>query len=161
MKKRFFRPLIPLVAALLFGSLIPAVQADPAKAEDDAYKMAITYSARGFAMNPTNNTGVGGSGFTIHFIVPVSKGVDYVFLCGMDTFVERSGIYVYDEVGSLILDDRRGLKRSGVQFRSSYNGTVNVYLNISRANGMGAYSVLVGRRGEEKHPDAPENQTGG
>ena len=160
MKKLSFKKLIPLVAAALVGFVLPAAKADPAKAEDDAYRMAVTYAARGFLMAPTNNSGVGGSGYTVRFLVPVSKGVDYVFLCGMDVMVERAGIYVYDEVGNLILDDRRGLKRAGVQFRSSYNGTVQVYLNIARANGLGAYSVLVGRRGEERHAETTDNPSG-
>ena len=161
MKKPSFKAFIPLLAAALLGFVLPCAHADPAKAEDDAYRMAVTYAARGFLMAPTNNSGVGGSGYTVRFLVPVSKGVDYVFLCGMDLMVERSGIYVYDEVGNLILDDRRGGRRSGVQFRSSYNGTVQVYLNIARANGMGAYAVLVGRRGEEKHTETTSESTSG
>ncbi len=160
MNKQAFKITLPLVAAALLGCLLPAAKADPAKAEDDAYRLAVKFVARGFAMAPTNNSGVGGSGFTVRFLVPVSKGVDYIFLCGMDQMVERSGIYVYDEVGNLILDDRRGGKNSGVQFRSSYNGTVQVYVNIARANGLGAYSVLVGRRGEERHTENTENNPG-
>lgn len=160
MKKHFFKAFILLLVAAWMSGVSQTAEADPAKAEDDAYRMAVTYAARGFLMAPTNNSGVGGSGYTVRFLVPVSKGVDYVFLCGMDMMVERSGIYVYDEVGDLILDDRRGGRRSGVQFRSSYNGTVQVYVNIARANGMGAYSVLVGRRGEEKHTDSAESTSG-
>ena len=147
-----------LFAAAWFGPSQPAVRADPAGAEDNAYRLAVKFVQRGFAMAPTNNSGIGGSGFTVRFLVPVSKGVDYIFLCGMDAMVQRSGIYVYDEVGNLILDDRRGGKNSGVQFRSSYNGTVQVYVNISRADGLGAYAVLVGRRGEERRE--PENNPG-
>lgn len=160
MKKLSLKAFIPLLAAVLLGFVLPSASADPAKAEDAAYRMAATYVTRGFMMAPTNNTGVGGSGYTVRFLVPVSKGVDYVFLCGMDLMVERSGIYVYDEVGNLILDDRRGRRLSGVQFRSSYNGTVQVYVNIARANGMGAYAVLVGRRGEEKHSETTESTSG-
>ncbi len=145
-----------LCAAALFVGSGPAAHADPAGAEDNAYRLAVKFVQRGFAMAPTNNSGVGGTGYTVRFLVPVSKGVDYIFLCGMDSMVQRSGIYVYDEVGNLILDDRRGGKNSGVQFRSSYNGTVQVYVNIARANGLGAYSVLVGRRGEEKHTENTE-----
>lgn len=148
-----FPPLAAVLASaalLLLGAPHPTAHADPAKAEDDAYSMAVTYAARGFAMSPTNHNGVGGGGYTVRFLIPVSKGIDYVFLCGVDAFVLETGIYVYDEVGGLILDDRRGGRRAGVKFRSSYNGTVQVYLNIARARGLGSYSVLVGRRGEEK-----------
>ena len=161
MKTLASRILVPLFAAVALCQWQPAVvRADPAGAEDNAYRIAVKFVQRGYAMAPTNNSGVGGSGFTVRFLVPVSKGVDYVFLCGMDAMVQRSGIYVYDEVGSLILDDRRGGKNSGVRFRSSYNGTVQVYVNISRADGLGAYAVLVGRRGEERRTETTENNPG-
>ena len=132
-----------LIAALLFAAQMP-VQADPAKAEDDCYNMAVYYTARGFAMAPTNTSGLGGAGFT------VSKGVDYVILVGRDVAARDLDLYVYDEVGSLILDDRRTTSRAGVKFRSSYSGTVQAYVHIARATGLAAYAVLVGRRGDEK-----------
>ena len=150
-------PKILAFLSLVASAWLPAVHTDPAGAEDNAYRLAVKFVQRGFAMAPTNNSGVGGTGFTVRFLVPVSKGVDYIFLCGMDAMVQRSGIYVYDEVGNLILDDRRGGKNSGVQVRSSYNGTVQVYVHIDRADGLGAYSVLVGRRGEERHTETTEN----
>ena len=154
-----FRAILAAIALLACGG--PTAQADPAGAEDNAYRLAVKFVQRGFAMAPTNNSGLGGTGYTVRFLVPVSKGVDYIFLCGMDAMVQRSGLYVYDEVGNLILDDRRGGKNSGVQFRSSYNGTVQVYVNIARANGLGAYAVLVGRRGEERHAEATETNNPG
>jgi hypothetical protein len=124
--------------------------ADPAKAEDDAYSMAVHYAATGFAMSPTNSSGLGGAGFTIRLIIPVSKGLDYVILVGKDHFAKDIDLYVYDEVGGLILDDRRSDSRAGVKFRSSYSGTVQAYVHLARAEGMAAYAVLVGRRGVEK-----------
>jgi hypothetical protein len=134
--------------------------ADPAKAEDEAYKMAVRYTQMGFAMSPTNHSGLGGSGYTVRFLIPVSKGLDYVFLVGGDIAARDIDIYVYDEVGSLILDDRRSDARAGVKFRSSYNGTTQVYLHMARANGLAAYSVLVGRRGVDKsYPPVPSDPT--
>jgi hypothetical protein len=131
--------------------------ADPASAEEDAYSMSVYYTQRGFAMAPTNTNGVGASGTMIRFIVPVSRGLDYVFLAGIDLAVRDIDIYVYDEVGSLILDDRRPERRAGVKFRSAYNGTVQVYLHLRSAEGLGAYSVLVGRRGAVRETFTPEN----
>jgi hypothetical protein len=69
---------------------------------------------------------------------------------GTDELARDVDIYVYDEVGQLILDDRRSSKIAGVQFRSSYNGTAVVYLHMARANGLASYTVLVGRRGVAK-----------
>ena len=134
--------------------------ADPSLAEEDAYNMSVYYTQRGFAMAPTNTNGVGASGTMIRFIVPVSKGLDYVFLAGIDLAVKDIDIYVYDEVGNLILDDRRPTRRAGVKFRSAYNGTVQVYLHLKSAVGLGAYSVLVGRRGavrENYIPTSPDD----
>lgn len=133
------------------GCLVaPASFADPAKAEDDAYSMAVHYTARGFYMSPTNTSGIAGSGYTVKILIPVSKGLDYVILIGRDAFARDIDLYVYDEVGSLILDDRRATSRAGVKFRSSYNGTVQAIVHIARAQGVAAYAVLVGRRGIER-----------
>ena len=148
-----------LFSAVFLMSAAPS-KADPAKAEDEAYKMAVRYTQLGFAMSPTNHSGLGGSGHTVRFLIPVSKGLDYVFLVGGDLAARDIDIYVYDEVGSLILDDRRGDPRAGVKFRSSYNGTTQVYLHMARANGLAAYSVLVGRRGVDKsYPAVPNDPT--
>lgn len=138
-----------LIAAVLFGSLNP-VHADPAQAEDVAYRMARDYIAKSFQMAPTDHSGVLGSGQAVRFLIPVTRGLDYVFLVGTDDFARDADIYVYDEVGQLILDDRRSSKLAGVQFRSSYNGTAVVYLHMARANGLASYTVLVGRRGVPK-----------
>ncbi len=143
----------PFLSALALGFLFStshSVQADPAQAEDVAYRMATTYIAKSFQMAPTDHSGVLGAGQAIRFIVPVTKGLDYVFLVGADDFAKDVDIYVYDEVGGLILDDRRTSKLAGVQFRASYNGTAVVYLHMARAEGLASYCVLVGRRGAAK-----------
>lgn len=147
-------------AAVAFAATMGSAFADPSAAEEDAYSMSVHYTQRGYAMAPTNTNGVGSSGTMIRFIVPVSKGLDYVFLAGIDNAVRDIDIYVYDEVGTLILDDRRPARRAGVKFRSAYNGTVQVYLHLRAANGLGAYSVLVGRRGAVRESYTPTNPDG-
>ncbi len=133
-------------AALVLSAALPA-KADPAQAEDVAFRMAMQYRARGFNMAPTDHSGVMGTGQSVRFIIPVTKGVDYVFLVGTDPFAKDTDVYVYDEVGSLILDDRRPDPLAGVKFRSSYNGTATVYVVMERADGLASWFVLVGRRG--------------
>ena len=143
---------------LKFAGLLLAVMllvartavADPVEAEDVAYRMAKTYTDRSFAMAPTDNSGLLGAGGVVQFFVPVNKGLDYVFLAGTDAMARDVDIYVYDEVGGLILDDRRRQKNAGVQFRSSYNGTAIVYLHMANAEGLASWCVLVGRRGVVK-----------
>lgn len=124
---------------------------DPSKATDDAYSMGVYYSARGFSVLPSID-GVDGSGSKISFLIPVTKGLDYVFLAGRDAYMRDLDIYVYDESNALLIKDRRSTSRAGVRFRSSYTGTVRVILHVARANGLGAWSVIVGRRGA---PNAP------
>jgi hypothetical protein len=142
------------IKQLLTGALLLAstnvLKADPREAEDVAYRMATSYVAKGFSMAPTDNSGVLGGGQALRFLIPVTKGLDYVFLCGADQSALDVDVYVYDEVGNLILDDRRGTKLAGVQFRAAYNGTAMVYLHMARANGLASYYVLVGRRGAVK-----------
>lgn len=137
------------VAGLLLACTT-AIKADPREAEDVAYRMATLYVAKGFSMAPTDNSGILGGGQAVRFLIPVTKGLDYVFLCGSDQSALDTDVYVYDEVGNLILDDRRNQKNAGVQFRASYNGTVMVYLHMARADGLASYYVLVGRRGAVK-----------
>lgn len=156
-----FRSTLRVAAtAVALACMTGTVLADPSAAEEDAYSMSVYYTQRGYAMAPTNTNGVGASGTMIRFIVPVSKGLDYVFLAGIDNAVKDIDIYVYDEVGSLILDDRRPARRAGVKFRSAYNGTVQVYLHLRAADGLGAYSVLVGRRGSVRESYTPTNPDG-
>jgi len=125
---------------------------DPSKATDDAYSMGVYYSARGFSVLPSID-GVDGSGSKISFLIPVTKGIDYVFLAGRDTYMRDLDIYVYDEGNALLIKDRRSTSRAGVRFRSSYTGTVRVILHVARANGLGAWSVIVGRRGGTTAPN--------
>lgn len=145
-----------LILSILFLSASSVVRADLAEAEDVAYRMAIRYSDRGFKMAPTDHSGVMLNDAMQEFKVPVVKGLDYVFLVGSDDFAEDVDIYVYDEVGQLIVDDRRSRSQlAGVQFRSSYTGYVKAYLHIPRRfSGPAAWYVLAGRRGASMDSDA-------
>ena len=62
------------VAALLLTCSVGTALADPSSAEEDAYGMSVYYTQRGYAMSPTNTSGVGAPGTMIRFMVPVSKG---------------------------------------------------------------------------------------
>ena len=133
--------------------------ADPAKAEDECYNMAVRYTQRGFAMSPTNVSGVGPAGYVVKVMIEVTKGLDYLILVGGDKFAKDIDLYVYDEVGQLILDDRRDPRRggangqfAGVKFRAEYTGSVEAFVHIAAAQGLASYAVLVGRRGMERGP---------
>ncbi|HEY5704957.1 MAG TPA: hypothetical protein VIS96_05220 [Terrimicrobiaceae bacterium] len=147
-----------LAAAGLFSADLTL--ADPVEAEDTAYRMARKYTEKGFAMAPTDHSGVCGGGTAIEFLIPVNKGLDYVFLVGTDLAARDVDIYVYDDVGGLILDDRRPGRLAGVQFRSSYNGTTKVYMHMASSIGLASWYVLVGRRGTIKPETALSNPSG-
>ncbi len=167
------------IAILAFA---PLVHADPAKAEDACYNMAVRYKERGFYMSPTNTSGVGPAGFIVKVMIPITKGLDYLILVGGDRFAVDLDLYVYDEDGQLILDDRRPPRHavrerlrhfqgkrgavepagdeSGVKFRASYTGTVEAFVHIAAAQGLASYAVLVGRRGIESAPGAEPRTLG-
>ena len=165
------------IAILAFA---PLVHADPAKAEDACYNMAVRYTQRGFAMSPTNTSGVGTAGFVVKVMIPVTKGLDYLILVGGDSSAVDLDLYVYDEDGQLILDDRRPPRHAvreriregrrggvepagdeaGVKFRASYTGTVEAFVHIAAARGLASYAVLVGRRGIEAAPGAEPRTLG-
>ena len=147
------------VCLVLAAAASRPVQADPAEAEDTAYRMAKKFVDKGFAMAPTDHSGVAGSGSAIEFLIPVNKGLDYVFLVGTDKAAREVDLYVYDDVGGLILDDRRRGRLAGVQFRSPYNGTAKVYMVMQSAAGLSGWYVLVGRRGTAR-PDSTVPTTG-
>ena len=141
------------VCVVLAAAASRSLQADPAEAEDTAYRMARKFVDKGFAMAPTDHSGVAGSGSAVEFLIPVNKGLDYVFLVGTDKAAREVDLYVYDDVGGLILDDRRRGRLAGVQFRSPYNGTAKVYMVMQSAIGLSGWYVLVGRRGSPR-PDS-------
>jgi hypothetical protein len=132
---------------------------DPVKSTDDAYSMGVYYKDRDYKMVPSID-GVDGSGAKISFLVPITKGIDYVFLAGRDEYIKDLDIYIYDETNALILKDRRSSSRAGVKFRASYTGTVRVILHVAKANGLGAWSVIVGRRGGGERLDPVDPNVG-
>lgn len=143
-----------LIASLSVAfSCLSASAQDVTLAEDDAYSMALYYSARGYNPFPVTN-GVDGSGAKKEFTLTVQKGIDYVFLAGRDKYIQDLDLYVYDEAGALIMKDRRRTSRAGVRFRAQFDGNVRVIMHIARSNGLGAWSMLLCSRGggERKDP---------
>lgn len=137
--------------------------AGPADAENDAYEMAVRQVEAGFTIFP------GASGSLqpfekIPLLMPVTAGVTYTFLVGVDERVADIDLYVIDEQGNEVLVDDRRERRAGTKFTSSYTGTAKVYvlLNSTRKNvatgkmhGLGSWSLLVGTRGgptQERRP---------
>lgn len=152
--------LVVLIAGL---ALTNSSVADVTDAEDVAWKIGAKYQTRGYSLYDTGAHGtfkLGAEGGTYQqFNLRVVKGVDYVFLAAGDFEEQDLDLYVYSDVGQLIIEDRRGpdtqdkTNMAGVNFRADYNGTVQVYLHMYSASskvgaraGLAFYYVLAGNR---------------
>ena len=138
-----------------FGCLVSIAEASPAGAENDAYEMAVRQTEAGFTIYP----GASGNlqpGEKVRVLMPVTSGVTYTFLIGVDERVADLDLYVFDEQGNEIqVDDRRD-RRAGTKFVATYTGTAEVYvlMNSTRINrttgkfhGIASWALLVGTRG--------------
>ena len=130
----------------IFGS---TAKADTAEASDRAFAMAVKYSAMGYYMSPSKE-GHGGFGVTYEFEIPVSRGLDYVFIVAGDRKCEALSVYIEaEETGNTIVKDTRRVSNglAGTRWRSDYNGVVNVVVHFNRVYDRCGWCALVGRRG--------------
>ena len=154
-----------ILCLLAAGSMASIANASPAGAENDAYEMAVRQTQAGFTIYP----GASGNlqpGEKVRLLMPVTAGVTYTFLIGVDERVSDVDLYVFDEQGNEILVDDRRDRRAGTKFLATYTGTAEVYvlMNSTRMNratgkfhGIASWSLLVGTRGgatQERRPPA-------
>ncbi|MCH7229091.1 hypothetical protein [Haloferula sp. A504] len=134
--------------------------------------MAVRQAEAGFTIFP----GASGSlqpNEKIRMLMPVTKGVTYCFLVGVDKRVRDIDLYVFDEQGNEILVDDRRQRRAGTKFVASYTGTAEVFVllqstnfnaSTSKYHGIGSWSLLVGTRGgsgqNRYEPVDPNNPQG-
>lgn len=111
-----------------------------------AQKLAVRYRAKGYAVGPTGDAGSMAPGQSVRFQVPVTRGLDYVFLVVTDRPGADFDISVRDDEGGLIMDDRRPDRFAGVQFRSGYSGTATVIVSLGSREGAADWVFLAGRR---------------
>lgn len=104
-------------------------------ARNDARKIGVKFSARGFRLTPIAH----GDNKTsrIEFDVEVVKGTDYVFFVGIDKATDEltDGVdmYIRDDNGNMIAQDTRPLKRAAVEFAASYSGIVTLIVDPPRS----------------------------
>lgn len=157
-------------SGLVLAACIASVaQASPAGAENDAYEMAVRQTQAGFTIYP-GSSGNLQAGEKIRLLMPVTSGVTYTFLVGVDERVSDVDLYVFDEQGNEILVDDRRDRRAGTKFVATYTGTAEVYvlMNTTRLNketgkfhGIASWALLVGTRGgptQERRPPAGSPQ---
>ena len=159
---RGLNPLPVLLAAglLLAAAATPAC-ADVANAAEKAYQMGMKYSAMGYYLAPTHE-GFGGFGITYEFDLPVSRGLDYVFIAAGDYNCEALEIWI--EAEQTGKHPRPGYaphpQRPGRgALASDYNGTVNVVVHFARVLSRCGWCGIVGRRGTAAIPDQPPIST--
>ena len=146
----FIKTSVLALAAAGFLSIFGATaKADTAEASDRAFTMGAKYSAMGYYMSPSKE-GHGGFGVTYEFEVPVSRGLDYVFLVAGDHNCQDVMVYIEaEETGNTIVKDTRRVHNglAGTRWRSDYNGVVNVVVHFAQVSDRCGWCALVGRRG--------------
>lgn len=152
-----------LTATLALLCATPTLlNASPEHAEERAYQVAAKYRDRGFYVQPINS-GLLGRGQMYKVTIPVVRGLDYLVIAAGDAAAQDIDVYVYSDLGTLILDDRRPLSDALVQFRAQYTGEVYAYIFMARTDmglGLPSWAAFVGRRGNVAGPD-PESKGGG
>ena len=111
-----------------------------------ARKLANKYRAKGYAIGPTGDQGLLAPGQSRSFQVPVSRGLDYVFLVATSRQEADFDISVKDDERGLIRDDRRPDRFAGVLFRPGYSGTATVIVSLGSRESQGEWIFLAGRR---------------
>ena len=96
MKSLLLKVAVGLVLAVVASR---SLRADPAEAQETASRMAKKLVSSGFAMSPTDHSGVIGSGIATEFLIPVNKGLEYAFLVGTDKAAHSISLHVYDDAG--------------------------------------------------------------
>lgn len=133
--------------------------ADPEDAEETAYQIAAKYRDRGFYILPVEAAMLG-RGQTYELTIPVVRGMDYIVIAAGDFAATDVDCYVYSEVGSLVIDDRRSYKNALVQFRAQYTGDVRAYIFMAKTNasyGLAHWAAFVGRRGNSFTGEGADN----
>ncbi len=149
-----FLPLLAIVTA----ALLPSLQASPELAEDRAYIVAAKFRDRGYYVQPVTS-GLLGRGQVYRVVIPVTRGLDYLVIGAGDEAATDVDIFIYNDLGSLIIDDRRSLSDALVQFRAQYTGEVYAYIFMARTDpskGLPSWAAFVGRRGTVAVPEKPD-----
>ncbi|MEQ1824085.1 MAG: hypothetical protein ABL949_16370 [Fimbriimonadaceae bacterium] len=121
-------------------------KSSPKLARDDARKIAVQFRAQGYEIFPIA-TG-DNKHAQVDFTVDINKGVDYVFMVGIDEAIGAVDLYVKDESGNMIAQDTTDRSRACVDFAASYNGTVTVIVDPLRNDPdfplLGHFALLAG-----------------
>lgn len=136
-------------------SFTSTASADIAEAEEDANNMTASLAMGvGYSWSPAVSRQLGSGSFE-YIAVDIVAGVFYNLSVGVDRTVRNLDITILDEQGSEILRDVRPLRRAGVKFKASYTGRVYARVDLLRADFVGSYCLIVGKRGTANENPAP------
>ena len=138
---------VATIAATFLCLPMPSAKADPYAAEEDAYATAMKYRGMDYMFAPAQSE-YAGAGTVVQVKIPVTAGVNYVVIVGKDRAALDLNVYIMSEQKTLIVKDlRSSVSRAAVAWRSTYTGEATAYVHMVRADALGSYCVLVGRRG--------------
>jgi len=142
-----FRTVSTLVAILGMAGLLCAQinfnpNSDPKESREDARKIAVKFRDRGYNISPIAN----GDNFTSQtvFDIELTKGLDCVIMVGIDEAMPDVDLYVKDDVGNMVAQDTRTIRRACVEFTAASNGVYTIIVKPSRSAVMGHFTVLGG-----------------
>lgn len=143
-----FKTLLLTLASVSTLTFNTAKAQSTAEAADKAYTMAAKYSAMGYYITPSKE-GFAGFATTLEFTLPVSAGLDYVFILAGDRYALDTDVWIESEYGNTIVKDTRKVDNGlcGVRWRSDYNGTATVVVHFARVTNRCGWAAVIGRRG--------------
>lgn len=125
------------------------------EARDLAQRMAATYESQEFYFAPL------ASGKTVGFykvLLPVKTGLEYLVLLASDEATCNAAVQIEDDLGRMVIEDKRPGPLAGVRFSPATDGTAIVLLTLRRASGQVGWFAMVGRRPIPRTPTPPEEE---
>lgn len=117
----------------------------PKASREDARKIAVKFRDRGYNISPITN-GDSLKDSTV-FDFELTKGLDCVFMVGIDDAILDVDLYVKDDVGNMIAQDTRTTRRACVEFTAASNGVYTIIVKVNGRNQtpvIGNFTVLGG-----------------
>jgi hypothetical protein len=130
------------VAGLIHAQVNLNPNSDPKESREDARKIAVKFRDRGYNISPIAN----GDNFKSQtiFNFELTKGLDCVFMVGIDEAMPDVDLYVKDDVGNMVAQDTRTIRRACVEFTASSNGVYTIIVKPTPSAVMGHFTVLGG-----------------
>ena len=142
------RTLVAVITLLAFSTtqVFPQViftpSSDPKESREDARKIAVKFRDRGYNITAIAN----GNNFNslIEFDLELTKGLDCVIMVGIDNAMPDVDLYVKDDVGNMIAQDTRTIRRACVEFTASSNGVYTFTVKATKSEVIGHFTILGG-----------------